>query len=118
MKTRFLSLLVIMLISFSATMAEPKDDVKPNLPTAAAKLLEKKISYPLKAEYSKISGSVVFELRKTQNDQLEFVPLASDNKILSTSVEKQVKRMKSQLSEVMEPGESQQFKLNFQLPQN
>lgn len=115
MKTRFLSLLVIMLISFSATMADTKDEVKPNESTAAAKLLEKKISYPFKAEYSKITGSVVFELRKTQNDQLEFVPLASDNEILSASVEKQVKRLESQLSKVIEPGESQQFKLNFQL---
>jgi hypothetical protein len=115
MKTRFLSSLVIMLFCFSVAMAETKDEVKPNESTAAAKLLEEKISYPYFAEYSKIAGSVIFELRKTQNNQLEFVPLASDNEILTTSVEKQVKRIKSQLAKVMKPGESQQFKVKFQL---
>ncbi len=117
MKTRFFTSIAIMLFCFTAATAGVTDALKPTLPTLAKKFLEKRISYPAQAENAQITGTVVIELRVMKNKQLEIVTLASDDECLTESVEKQLRNLESKLTEMIEPGKSQQFKLTFQMEQ-
>lgn len=115
MKTRFFTSIAIMLFCFTAATAGVTDALKPTLPSPAKKYLEKRISYPSQAENAQITGTVVIELRVMENKQLEVVTLASDDESLTESVEKQVRNLEARLTEMIEPGKSQQFRLTFKM---
>jgi hypothetical protein len=113
MKTRFLAITAMLMFLVTVTMAETKsvDDVK--TPTAAAKLLERKISVPSEADLTSESTYVAFELRVNEDKTIEYVPISASTSVLSKNVERQIKRLESSLTKVIEPGTAQRFKLNF-----
>jgi outer membrane biosynthesis protein TonB len=115
MKTRVLSTLAIMLIVLTSAMAGVKEEVGSYDLTEAGKLLEKKITYPYLAQDRGIEGFVAFELKANADQSIEFRSIASDQPILSASVEKQVSRLNKELAKVMEPGTSMKVKLYFDL---
>jgi outer membrane biosynthesis protein TonB len=115
MKTRIVATLAIMLIVLTSAMAGVKEEVGNYDLTDAGKLLEKKITYPYLAQEKGIEGYVAFELKATGNDSVDFTPIASNQPLLSASVEKQITKLSKELAKVMEPGSSMKVKLHFDL---
>jgi hypothetical protein len=115
MKTRFLVSIAIMLFTVTLVNAETKETAAPNRPTEAAKFLQKNIYYPTCAELEGQCGDVVFELKADENQHLKFIPMNLENQELTEQVKIQIKRLEPKLANLIEPGESQQFKLTFVL---
>lgn len=112
MKTRFLSLLALVLLATSASFAEVKDV---ETVTPAAEFLEKTIKYPYVALERNVSGSVFLTFRADEGKKLVLETLGYDHKLLSDGVMAQIKRLENNLLELMEPDVPQVFKLTFEI---
>jgi peptidoglycan hydrolase CwlO-like protein len=115
MKTRLMSSVIVMLLLVSAATAGNLSAANADKPSAAAALLEKRIVYPQVAEHKVVTGTVEVELLLKENNELEIVEINSEEKVLATSLENQIKRLKKQLKKTMEPGTAQKFKFIFTL---
>ncbi len=114
MKTRIITALMVMFLFVASASAGVKDISDVQKPSAAAKLLEKRIKMPYLARELKVDGYVAFELKATENNTVEFFQISANSSLLSDSVQEQIKELESSLCKVIEPGKPQLFKINFQ----
>ncbi|TVQ06744.1 MAG: hypothetical protein EA361_19220 [Bacteroidetes bacterium] len=113
MKTSVITAIMAMFLFVAGAQASTKDVTDVQKPTEAARLLEKRISLPETARELKIDGYVAFELRVKEDKTIEYFQISANNQLLSESVQKQIKRLEPSLGKVLEPGETQRFKINF-----
>ncbi len=115
MKTSVITAIMAMFLFVAGAQASTKDVTDVQRPTEAARLLEKQISMPAIARDLKAEGYVAFELKVKEDKTVEFFQISANNPLLSESVKKQIKELETNLCEVMAPGESQRFKINFKI---
>ncbi len=113
MKTRFFSTLAVFVFFFASAFAEVKDVTPAENNEAVARLLERRITFPVEAKDDNVIGSVAIELKLTEENTLEFRQLATESTVLSEHLERQIKRLEKNLKQVMQPGEVQRYRLTF-----
>ncbi len=110
MKTRFFSIIGMMILFVATTTAK---DNNANAPSPVGELLKNEIKYPVVAKELDISGSVFFVLKSNGKDQMEYTKVIASSEILKKDVEKQLRRLEPRLAKVMDGENEKVFKLKF-----
>ncbi|MFW6352304.1 MAG: hypothetical protein ACOC2E_07935 [Bacteroidota bacterium] len=113
MKTRFFSIIGMVILFVATTTARDNKSNIANTPSPAGELLKKEIKYPVVAKELDISGSVYFVLKSNGKEQMEYTKVYASSDLLKKEVEQQLKKLEPQMAKVMKNDDEKVFKLKF-----
>jgi hypothetical protein len=111
MRTRFILLLAIVLLSGGLVSASVKETPKGS--NQLGRMLERGFSNYVASNTENYEGNVTFALRATEDNSVEYQILASDSDALSNFVKNRIEKMSPRLAKHLNENEEQIFKLKF-----